>query len=437
MATIAYKCCILVPQILMNAGDKKAINKQLAHPLSPKVTTAFVNAMSDKEWVKNHASMSIEGIHLIPKTCSEERCRIIKAILGSDMRNLAMDELTTMLWVASVAKNWDLAIELLQILGPAAFDTDNLHCFSMDDTILHLIAAKGTPEELAKVCTIFTQHGKTLDVKNGKDETPLGAACKKQNLENILQLVDLGADINLKDFSGETLLHKACDRGDVKMATHLVALGLDVNAKDKLGMTPLHHAASSEEVGADLIKGLVDLGADVKAQDKSGNTPLHFARRIDRSGTLRSSQTQAMLALLKAGADPGLTLMLLLATIKPNLINSELMDILITVDNGSAAEYLERKLLAHRFGLKGTSFLDGKDFELEGLSTDLAVEHLQFAVKHYYAQLKSALTTNEAALWNNILVNCSASTVKKSKSLVQKRLLRCSVTQLVLLRLVR
>ena len=171
------------------------------------------------------------------------------------------------------------------------------------------------------------------EASSGADERLLAATGDGQ-VEVVRALLGGGADANAARGDGVTALHMAAERGHAGVARTLIDAGADVDAGTRIGRyTPLHMAARDGhgavvalllDAGADphaattnsgvtalhLAAGAVDAaagvaallahGADPNAREASaGQTPLMFAAAANR--------TDAVAALLDAGADPAIT----------------------------------------------------------------------------------------------------------------------------------
>ncbi len=140
------------------------------------------------------------------------------------------------------------------------------------------------------------------------EATPIHAAASKGDIETVIRLIALGADVNILDDSGRSTLHYAA-AADPHVASILIRAGADVNLSDKAGITPLMQAVLENQpywltplvaAGAnvdqaevmrgrtalhlaarsgltDAFKILVDLGANINAKDDAGRTPLMYA----------------------------------------------------------------------------------------------------------------------------------------------------------------
>lgn len=530
-------------QSLAKAADINlwlAAKDQVSHPSSSKVITAFVQAMSDPDWLKEgNARQSLEGIKIIPLQCPEERHRLVKAIAESGAKNIVQSEAKIMLTEACNATDWDLAIEMLSLTGPVPVDDNG-------NSALHLIAEHGTPEQISKACDCLLQQNQSLSAKNdygntpihlavsnsnskavellllkgadlnalnGHGRTPLHMASKSQSTNTcLLALLNAGAKVNVPDHEGTTPLHLSSFHGNTKGCEHLIQFGANPNVTDKELRAPIHVNYSLNlgvfealnKAGANLnlnrrgdkllgfaieegdlekIEILVKLGADINARDDQDNPPLFYAcflkalegpRRLDvisllvklgadvnaksEKGTLLTSacarnESEVARLLVKLGVDVNATedgitalglacfhknfdvarlLVISGAKMEPyyknwsplelilanaSHISSEAIDDFIRADGGFTAEILERKLLAHRFGLEGSSSLAGNKFDLEGMVTPVAISHLQTAVWTYYAELKHGLISNDNARWMDIVSSLSPSALKSVKAL--------------------
>ncbi len=99
-----------------------------------------------------------------------------------------------------------------------------------------------------------------------------------------------------KDKENRTRLHYASSDGCIDEILELVREGYDINAKDNSGMTPLHFAAIANSM--DAVEVLIKLGAIVEIKDSYGNTPLF------RSVFNSKGRGDIIKILLANGADP-------------------------------------------------------------------------------------------------------------------------------------
>ncbi|XP_068018529.1 protein phosphatase 1 regulatory subunit 12A isoform X4 [Melanerpes formicivorus] len=101
------------------------------------------------------------------------------------------------------------------------------------------------------------------------------AACSSGDTEEVLRLLERGADINYANVDGLTALHQACIDDNVDMVKFLVENGANINQPDNEGWIPLHAAASCGYL--DIAEYLISQGAHVGAVNSEGDTPLHIA----------------------------------------------------------------------------------------------------------------------------------------------------------------
>ncbi|KAL3048253.1 hypothetical protein OYC64_006932 [Pagothenia borchgrevinki] len=101
------------------------------------------------------------------------------------------------------------------------------------------------------------------------------AACSSGDTEEVLRMLDRGADINYANVDGLTALHQACIDDNVDMVTFLVENGAAINQPDNEGWIPLHAAASCGYL--DIAEYLIAQGASVGVVNSEGETPLDIA----------------------------------------------------------------------------------------------------------------------------------------------------------------
>ncbi|KAM4675251.1 protein phosphatase 1 regulatory subunit 12A isoform 2-T2 [Discoglossus pictus] len=101
------------------------------------------------------------------------------------------------------------------------------------------------------------------------------AACSSGDSEEVLKLLDRGADINYANVDGLTALHQACIDDNLDMVKFLVENGASINQPDNEGWIPLHAASSCGYL--DIAEYLISHGASVGSVNSEGDTPLDIA----------------------------------------------------------------------------------------------------------------------------------------------------------------
>ncbi|KAF5303343.1 hypothetical protein FQR65_LT08256 [Abscondita terminalis] len=112
------------------------------------------------------------------------------------------------------------------------------------------------------------------------------AACAAGDKEEVLRLIEKGADIDTANVDGLTALHQACIDDNLDMVEFLVEHGSDVNRGDNEGWTPLHATASCGFLS--IAKYLIEHGANVAAVNNDGELPLDIAECEDMEDLLQS-----------------------------------------------------------------------------------------------------------------------------------------------------
>ncbi len=122
--------------------------------------------------------------------------------------------------------------------------------------------------------------------------SPLLNAVDNRNFEEVVRLVESGADVNIKNEIGFTPLLYAAGWGDIKMVKYLIDNGADLDARANLGFGVLHRAAMNKDPS--VLKYLLKHYAfDVNDRGKSYCSPLDYALRdnaLQSGGTLESAQ---------------------------------------------------------------------------------------------------------------------------------------------------
>ncbi|XP_029172671.1 protein phosphatase 1 regulatory subunit 12A isoform X5 [Nylanderia fulva] len=138
------------------------------------------------------------------------------------------------------------------------------------------------------------------------------AACAASDKEEVVRLLQKGADINTGNVDGLTALHQACIDDDLDMVEFLVEQGADINRGDNEGWTPLHATASCGFIS--IAKYLIEQGCNLAAVNNDGELALDIAesdemedmlqQHINKAGIdcdqARSEEEQSMLTDAKA-----------------------------------------------------------------------------------------------------------------------------------------
>ncbi|XP_053955754.1 protein phosphatase 1 regulatory subunit 12A isoform X8 [Anastrepha ludens] len=101
------------------------------------------------------------------------------------------------------------------------------------------------------------------------------AACMSGDKEEVLKLLENGADINTANVDGLTALHQACIDDNLEMVEFLIEHGADINRQDNEGWTPLHATASCGFVS--IARYLVEHNADPAAVNSDGDLAVDLA----------------------------------------------------------------------------------------------------------------------------------------------------------------
>uniref|UniRef100_A0A7E4W8C5 ANK_REP_REGION domain-containing protein n=1 Tax=Panagrellus redivivus TaxID=6233 RepID=A0A7E4W8C5_PANRE len=94
-----------------------------------------------------------------------------------------------------------------------------------------------------------------------QDSDVFMSACVSGDEEEVVDLLDKGADINVTTIDGVTPLHQAVIDLQIDTIKFLLKYGADINAQDNEGWTPLHAAVCCGNL--DIIKILCENGADL------------------------------------------------------------------------------------------------------------------------------------------------------------------------------
>lgn len=117
------------------------------------------------------------------------------------------------------------------------------------------------------------------------------AACAAGDKEEVIRLLQKGADINTGNVDGLTSLHQACIDDDLDMVEFLVEQGADINRGDNEGWTPLHATASCGFIS--IAKYLIEQGCNLAAVNNDGELALDIAESDEMEDMLQQHINKA------------------------------------------------------------------------------------------------------------------------------------------------
>ena len=144
-------------------------------------------------------------------------------------------------------------------------------------TPLHIAKKQKEP----KVIKFLTKIG-AIDVVDDKKRKSLCYKLRNDicirgvDINEVKELIDMGADVNLNISSARNILSEASRRGYIEVVKLLIENGADVNQKNDIdGSTALVLACRSNY--KDIAKLLISKKAEVNHKDRDGFTPLMWA----------------------------------------------------------------------------------------------------------------------------------------------------------------
>ncbi|KAF7994916.1 hypothetical protein HCN44_004388 [Aphidius gifuensis] len=117
------------------------------------------------------------------------------------------------------------------------------------------------------------------------------AACAAGDKDEVVRLLQKGADINTGNVDGLTALHQACIDDDLDMVEFLVEQGADINRGDNEGWTPLHATASCGFIS--IAKYLIEQGCNLAAVNNDGELAVDIAESDEMEDLLQQHINKA------------------------------------------------------------------------------------------------------------------------------------------------
>ena len=144
--------------------------------------------------------------------------------------------------------------------------------------------------EMSELLKSYGAPPKDINAQGDMGWPMLVYVCRGDNGEHpeeILRLLELGADINVRNQKGKTALHCAAKAGFLRVIELLIKKGATIDAPDNSGETALFEAIQSTikdgEKQRAAIEALLVKGADPNLKNGKGLTALQVAQRMRRA----------------------------------------------------------------------------------------------------------------------------------------------------------
>ncbi|XP_045483160.1 ankyrin-1-like [Harmonia axyridis] len=129
--------------------------------------------------------------------------------------------------------------------------------------------------------------------------TKLHIAVKNGNTDDVLSLLQGGANVNKKNSNNLTPLHVAVSTGHYHLIDSLVEYGANVEEQGRDMYRPIHMVLRSPNK-VECLKKLLELGADTNGKECSGSTLLQLTLRF------KYNDVGLVEKLLECGSDPNI-----------------------------------------------------------------------------------------------------------------------------------
>ena len=192
---------------------------------------------------------------------------------GISVNSVNSDEKTPLMWACEVKNNADNVATLVECGADVNLTTTSI---SGGFSALHYAAEYGDKE----IIEYLLKQNISINIINSDEKTPLISACSaKNNLSNVITLLEHGADVNLTSYHGSSALHYAAKCAGRQEIECLLIHNIGINVTNKNNETPLYWACTSEN-NIDNVITLLEHGADVNVKNsETGESILHIAAR--------------------------------------------------------------------------------------------------------------------------------------------------------------
>ena len=138
----------------------------------------------------------------------------------------------------------------------------------------------------SNVVEFLVQAGASLEMQDADAFTPFLHAAMGGKVENILRLIELGANTLREVYGGISAIHLAAENGHTEAVSFLLEHGANVNAVDRELRTPLMLSAQNGHL--ETVDLLLKNGANVNQIDDDRRwLPLHYAAEEDHAEVVK------------------------------------------------------------------------------------------------------------------------------------------------------
>ncbi|XP_043469318.1 putative ankyrin repeat protein RF_0381 [Leptopilina heterotoma] len=134
-----------------------------------------------------------------------------------------------------------------------------------------------------EIAEMLLKAGADVNAKDGKNMMPINYAFGEREDSNsnekykpsklVTLLYSYGADLNFNNQSGSMTLLMVCKEGNFREIEFLIEHGADLMSRDCRGTTALHSAVEGNNYN--LVDSLLRNGFDINAKDSYGHSPVH------------------------------------------------------------------------------------------------------------------------------------------------------------------
>lgn len=200
--------------------------------------------------------------------CIEENMEIAIALIELDAQIDIRDDIqrTPLHYTCDKKINNLLAIALLD-KGADVHNRD-----ALKSTPLHETCKNGNLE----LTMTLLDRGANIEARDKWNMTPLHWACEKGQTELVITLIDdKNADIHsIGGYMQNTPLNIACRDNNMELAMALLDRGANIHTRNIKKITPLHYACKNGSL--ELAKALVNRGANIELKDAYKKTPTDY-----------------------------------------------------------------------------------------------------------------------------------------------------------------
>jgi ankyrin repeat protein/V8-like Glu-specific endopeptidase len=184
--------------------------------------------------------------HELAKVLSSDNAEALQALVDGGANLDIKNDLSETALIIAAKK---LSLEGVKLLVAAGADKNAVDI--NNENAIFVFSRSGNVEAVIALAEMGVEaKSEALEIRDAKGDTLLLASIKANNIDSVIRLVRLGADLNAVDSQGENAIYSALKVGSLESVKMLVEAGIELEVENNAGISPLRLAKELKFKGA-------------------------------------------------------------------------------------------------------------------------------------------------------------------------------------------